>query len=121
MRSFLALHSSPKVAALGFEAAPFKLTQEYVDVLGGLASPAFDSFKDLCKKAFQALRKEAERLIMLVDMMGRQSKMPCFAAGAAGVTNSLRARLMLHLSREEAEGFVEELVAKSVGSYYTRL
>jgi phosphatidylinositol kinase/protein kinase (PI-3 family) len=58
---------------------------------------------------------------MLVDMMGKQSKLPCFASGGAGVTNSLRARMMLHLSKEEAEVFVDELVAKSVGSYYTRL
>ncbi|KAH9866625.1 hypothetical protein J1614_008317 [Plenodomus biglobosus] len=107
--------------SMGFEAAPFKLTQDYVDVLGGVTSPAFEDFKSLCKRAFQALRKDAERLIMLVDLMSKQSKMPCFAAGAASVTNSLRARLMLHLSREEAEGFVEELIAKSVGSYYTRL
>ncbi|KAF2180811.1 phosphatidylinositol 4-kinase-like protein PIK1 [Zopfia rhizophila CBS 207.26] len=113
------LSNSP--GSMGFEAAPFKLTQEYVDVLGGLESQAFREYKSLCKRAFQALRREAERLIMLVDMMGRQSKMPCFAAGAAGVTNSLRARMMLHLSKEETEGFVEELIAKSVGSYYTRL
>ncbi|KAJ4294049.1 Phosphatidylinositol 4-kinase pik1alpha (PI4-kinase)(PtdIns-4-kinase) [Kalmusia sp. IMI 367209] len=113
------LSNSP--GSMGFEAAPFKLTQEYVDVLGGLTAPAFEEFKALCKKSFQALRKEAERLIMLVDMMGKQSKMPCFAAGAAGVTNSLRARMMLHLSKEEAEVFVDELIAKSVGSYYTRL
>jgi hypothetical protein len=113
------LSNSP--GSMGFEAAPFKLTQDYVDVLGGVTSPAFEEFKTLCKKAFQALRREAERLIMLVDLMSKQSKMACFAAGAASVTNSLRARLMLHLSREEAEGFVEELIAKSVGSYYTRL
>lgn len=113
------LSNSP--GSMGFEAAPFKLTQEYVDVLGGLTSPAFEEFKTLCKRAFQALRKEAERLIMLVDLMSKQSKMDCFKAGAASVTNSLRARLMLHLSREEAEGFVDELIAKSVGSYYTRL
>ena len=113
------LSNSP--GSMGFEAAPFKLTQEYVDVLGGLQSSAFEEFKKLCKQAFQALRKEAERLIMLVDLMSKQSKMDCFKAGAASVTNSLRARLMLHLSKEEAEGFVEELVAKSVGSYYTRL
>ncbi|KAI2488542.1 phosphatidylinositol 4-kinase PIK1 [Pyrenophora tritici-repentis] len=113
------LSNSP--GSMGFEAAPFKLTQDYVDVLGGVTSPAFEEFKTLCKKAFQALRKDAERLIMLVDLMSKQSSMPCFAAGAASVTNALRARLMLHLSREEAEGFVEELVAKSVGSYYTRL
>jgi phosphatidylinositol 4-kinase len=113
------LSNSP--GSMGFEAAPFKLTQEYVDVLGGLTSPAFEDFKTLSKQAFQALRKHAERFIMLVDMMGKQSKMPCFAAGAAGVTNALRARMMLHLSKEEAEVFVDELIAKSVGSYYTRL
>ncbi|KAH8719263.1 phosphatidylinositol 4-kinase-like protein PIK1 [Phaeosphaeriaceae sp. PMI808] len=113
------LSNSP--GSMGFEAAPFKLTQEYVDVLGGLASPAFEEFKTLCKRAFQALRKDAERLIMLVELMSKQSKMDCFKAGAASVTNSLRARLMLHLSKEEAETFVEELIAKSVGSYYTRL
>ncbi|KAF2714745.1 phosphatidylinositol 4-kinase-like protein PIK1 [Pleomassaria siparia CBS 279.74] len=113
------LSNSP--GSMGFEAAPFKLTQDYVDVLGGIGSPAFEEFKSLCKRAFQALRKDAERMIMLVDLMGKQSKMPCFAAGAAGVTNSLRARMMLHLSKDEAEVFVDELVAKSVGSYYTRL
>ncbi|KAL6705116.1 Phosphatidylinositol 4-kinase pik1alpha (PI4-kinase)(PtdIns-4-kinase) [Coniothyrium glycines] len=113
------LSNSP--GSMGFEAAPFKLTQEYVDVLGGLTSTGFEEFKTLCKKAFQALRKDADRLIMLVDLMSKQSKMPCFAAGAASVTNSLRARMMLHLSKEEAETFVEELIAKSVGSYYTRL
>ncbi|KAH7359641.1 phosphatidylinositol 4-kinase-like protein PIK1 [Pyrenochaeta sp. MPI-SDFR-AT-0127] len=113
------LSNSP--GSMGFEAAPFKLTQDYVDVLGGLTAPAFEQFKTLCKKAFQALRKDADRLIMLVDLMSKQSKMPCFAAGAASVTNSLRARLMLHLSKEEAEAFVDELVAKSAGSYYTRL
>ena len=113
------LSNSP--GSMGFEAAPFKLTQDYVDVLGGLTSPAFDEFRNLCKKAFQSLRREAEKLIMLVDMMGKQSKMPCFAAGSAVVTNSLRARLMLHMSKEEAEAFVDELINKSVGSYYTRL
>ncbi len=113
------LSNSP--GSMGFEAAPFKLTQDYVDVLGGLTSPSFEQFKTLCKQAFQALRKNADRLIMLVDLMSKESKMDCFKAGAASVTNSLRARMMLHMGREEAESFVEELIAKSVGSYYTRL
>lgn len=113
------LSNSP--GSMGFEAAPFKLTQEYVDVLGGVGSPAFEEFKELCKQAFQALRKEAERIVMLVEMMGKQSKMPCFAAGVQQAVSALRARMMLHLSKEEAEGWVDELVGKSVGSYYTRL
>jgi phosphatidylinositol 4-kinase len=114
------LSNSP--GSMGFEAAPFKLTQEYVDVLGGLGSPGFEEFKSLCKQAFQALRKQAEKIVMLVDVMGKGSRMPCFAAaGVAAVVNSLRSRFVLHLSREEAEGFVDELIGKSAGSYYTRL
>jgi phosphatidylinositol 4-kinase len=45
------LSNSP--GSVGFEAAPFKLTYEYVDVLGGVGSPDFDDFKRLCKQAFQ--------------------------------------------------------------------
>ena len=113
------LSNSP--GSMGFEAAPFKLTQEYIDVLGGVGSPGYDDFKTLCKQAFQALRKHAEKIVMLVEVMGKQSKMPCFASGVGTVVNSLRARFVLHLSREEAEGYVEELIQKSAGSYYTRL
>jgi phosphatidylinositol 4-kinase len=113
------LSNSP--GSMGFEAAPFKLTQEYIDVLGGIGSPGFEDFKTLCKQAFQALRKHAEKVVMLVEVMGRGSKMPCFASGMGTVVNSLRARFVLHLSREESEAYVDELIQKSAGSYYTRL
>ncbi|KAF1808258.1 hypothetical protein P152DRAFT_405822 [Eremomyces bilateralis CBS 781.70] len=106
---------------MGFETAAFKLTQEYVDVLGGVGSPAFEDFKALCREAFLALRKEADRIIMLVEMMGRQSKMPCYAVGVAQVVGTLKARFALHLSRDEVAGFVDDLVAKSNGNYFTRL
>ncbi|KAK7988143.1 hypothetical protein PG989_008458 [Apiospora arundinis] len=114
------LSNSP--GSVGFEAAPFKLTHEYVEVLGGVGSEDFDDFKKLCKQAFQALRRSADKIIDLVAMMGRDSKMPCFAVGIAHVTNTLRQRFQLHLSAEEAENFVEtDLIGKSLGSYYTRL
>ncbi|KAF9767985.1 hypothetical protein IL306_014766 [Fusarium sp. DS 682] len=130
------LSNSP--GSVGFEAAPFKLTHEYVDVLGGPLSPDFEDYKRLCKQAFQgelyqkqhkglelifceALRRSADNIIDLVSMMGHDSKMPCFAVGIAQVTNTLRQRFQLHLSAEEAEHFVDDLVAKSFGSYYTRL
>ncbi|KAH8686798.1 kinase-like domain-containing protein [Ilyonectria robusta] len=114
------LSNSP--GSVGFEAAPFKLTHEYVDVLGGLGSPDYEDYKRLCKHAFQALRRSADNIIDLVAMMGHDSKMPCFAVGVAQVTNTLRQRFQLHLSADEAEQFVEtDLIAKSFGSYYTRL
>jgi phosphatidylinositol 4-kinase len=48
------LSNSP--GSVGFEAAPFKLTQDYVDVLGGIGSAGFDDYKKLCKQAFQGTR-----------------------------------------------------------------
>ncbi|RYO74731.1 hypothetical protein DL766_004518 [Monosporascus sp. MC13-8B] len=114
------LSNSP--GSVGFEAAPFKLTYEYVDVLGGVGSPDFEDYKRLCKQAFQALRRSADNIIDLVRMMGQESNMPCFSAGVAQATNALRQRFQLHLSADEAENFVEtDLIAKSLGSYYTRL
>lgn len=135
------LSNSP--GSVGFEAAPFKLTHEYVDVLGGLGSSDYEDYKKLCKQAFQgennthsdrfesyvltiylavALRRSADNIIDLVAMMGLESKMPCFSVGVAYATNTLRQRFQLHLSADEAENFVEtDLVAKSFGSYYTRL
>ncbi|EMR64801.1 putative phosphatidylinositol 3 protein [Eutypa lata UCREL1] len=114
------LSNSP--GSVGFEAAPFKLTYEYVDVLGGVGSPDYDDYKKLCKQAFQALRRSADNIVDLVSMMGRESSMPCFSSGVAQATNALRQRFQLHLSADEAENFVEtDLITKSLGSYYTRL
>ncbi|KAH8166455.1 hypothetical protein CIB48_g1751 [Xylaria polymorpha] len=93
------LSNSP--GSVGFEAAPFKLTQEYVDVLGGVGSTDFEDYKTLCKQAFQ------DNIIDLVSMMGRDSKMPCYSAGIVQTTAALRQRFQLHLSADEAENFVE--------------
>ena len=114
------LSNSP--GSVGFEAAPFKLTQDYVDVLGGIGSSEYEDYKSLCKQAFQALRRSADHVIDLVSMMGIESKMPCFAYGVQQATNSLRQRFQLQMSADEAEQFVEtDLIGKSIGSYYTRL
>ena len=106
---------------MGFEAAPFKLTFEYVELLGGIESETFAHFKNLLKDAFQALRREAERIVTLVELMGRESKMACYGGGIVNVVAALRGRFVLEKSKEEAREWVEDLVAKSVGSYYTRL
>lgn len=113
------LSNSP--GSVGFEAAPFKLTMEYVDVLGGLQSPCFKLFSDLCKEAFIALRRNCEGLINLVDMMQKDSSLPCFKNGPQ-TSVSLKQRLQLDLSDEEANTYVETaLIGKSLGSMYTRL
>jgi hypothetical protein len=54
---------------VGFEAAPFKLTQEYIDILGGIESAKFDEYKQLMRQGFKDVRKHAERIIMIVELM----------------------------------------------------
>lgn len=48
---------------IGFEAAPFKLTFDYVEVLGGVDSDAFREFKRQFHEGFQSARKHCDRII----------------------------------------------------------
>ena len=55
------LGNSP--GGVGVEAAPFKFTAEYLDVLHGVDGPAFKEFRKLFHDGFEAARKHSERLI----------------------------------------------------------
>lgn len=113
------LSNSP--GSVGFEAAPFKLTMEYVDLLGGLESDYFAYFKDICKRCFLALRDQSQQIINMVEIMQKDSTLPCFNNGE-NTSILMKQRLQLHLSDEEACDFVETgLIGKSLGSMYTRL
>ena len=48
---------------IGFEAAPFKLTFDYVEIMGGVDSPAFRDFKRLFHEGFEAARKHCDRIV----------------------------------------------------------
>ncbi len=37
--------------------------QEYVDIMGGLASPGFAQFKKLFKEGFEAARKHSDSIL----------------------------------------------------------
>lgn len=105
---------------VGFEAAPFKMPQDYIDILGGLESAPFDQFKQLMRQGFRDVRKHAERIIMLVELMAKDSKLPCFALGDLTAAN-LRDRFQLALSQSQCDEFVDRLILSSAGSAFTRL
>ncbi|RKP29083.1 kinase-like protein [Metschnikowia bicuspidata] len=113
------LSNSP--GSVGFEAAPFKLTTEYVEVLGGIDSKFYKLFVSLCEECFLSLRKHCEQLANLVDLMQKDSSLPCFKSGNQ-TSVLLKQRLQLEMSDEECRNFVEvNLIGKSLGSMYTRL
>lgn len=107
--------------SVGFEAAPFKLTLEYIEILGGLEGAAFARFKQLLKEAFLVVRKNASHIIEMVELMQKDSGLPCFKAGEQTAAQ-LKLRFQLGLSDDEVGDFVENvLVGKSIGSLYTRM
>ncbi|KAG5439990.1 hypothetical protein PCK2_000682 [Pneumocystis canis] len=101
---------------VGFENAPFKLTMDYVNILGD----RFNEWKDLMKQAFKALRKKAEDLILLVRVMQNESKLPCFSSGAL-TSVQFQQRFQLQLSEMEVDEFMEMLITKAYSSVWTRL
>lgn len=112
------LSNSP--GSLGFEMAPFKLSQDYVDILGGIQGPKFLEYRALLKRLFRDIRQHAERIVTLVELMQTGSKLPCFDNGVATV-QQLRERFQLGLSLPQLDEHVDRLVLSSAGSAFTRL
>lgn len=113
------LSNSP--GSVGFEAAPFKLTYEYVELLGGIQGETYKKFVRLIQEAFKALRKYADQIVSMCEIMQKDNTQPCFNAGE-NTSVQLKQRFHLELSDTECDEFVENyLVGKSLGSIYTRL
>ncbi|KAI9337451.1 kinase-like domain-containing protein [Pilaira anomala] len=112
------LSNSP--GSVGFEMAPFKLPQEYIDILGGVHGEKFAEYKALMKAAFLAVRKHSENILLLTEMMSKDSKLPCFQNGDLTVPQ-LRDRFQLGLTEPQAEEFVDKLIMSSCCNVFTRL
>lgn len=112
------LSNSP--GSVGFEMAPFKLPQEYIDILGGIHGEKFAEYKALMKAAFLAIRKHSENILLLTEMMSISSKLPCFQNGELTVAQ-LRDRFQLHLTEPQAEEFVDKLIMNSCCNVFTKL
>jgi phosphatidylinositol 4-kinase len=112
------LSNSP--GSVGFEMAPFKLPQEYIDILGGIHGEKFAEYKALMKAAFLAVRKHSENILLLTEMMCKDSKLPCFQNGDLTVAQ-LRDRFQLQLTEPQAEELVDKLIMSSCCNVFTRL
>lgn len=54
---------------LGFETSPFKLTPEFVEVIGGKNSIMYKEFKTLILQGLIASRKHMDKIVNLVEIM----------------------------------------------------
>ncbi|TDH67963.1 hypothetical protein CCR75_005417 [Bremia lactucae] len=104
-----------------FERAPFKLTDEFVELMGGPRSSTFRYFRSLCIRAYLALRRNMDQIVLLVEMMlVGNADLPCFAGGKKAVTEGLRARLKPGARTSACQVFVNQLIDQSINNWRTR-
>merc|ERR1712029_1313049 len=109
---------SPK--NLGFENSPFKLTPEFVEVMGGQGSDMFEYFKILILQGLVAARKHSDKITTLVDVMRAGSQLPCFTSSSATV-QSMKQRFHLNLTEDQLHSLVDTMVEQSIHSLTTKL
>ncbi|PRP78969.1 hypothetical protein PROFUN_13281 [Planoprotostelium fungivorum] len=106
---------------ISFEKAPFKLTNEFVEVMGGYQSPCYKEYCRLCAKGFLSARKHYKKIMMLIEMSieGKGKKvLPCLQGGQR-VLDELSERFHLDWSDEECEAFFNEMIEEARGSWRT--
>ena len=108
---------------LKFENAPFKLSDDMVDCLGGVDGKYFEEFRKLLKKGFAAVNKHRHKIIILVEMMwcGHGKKLDCFEKGQEAI-DELKKRLNPKegIHKKDLFKLVDELIGQSVDNWRTK-
>ncbi|CAD8067851.1 unnamed protein product [Paramecium sonneborni] len=93
---------------------PFKMTEEYVDILGGYDSNLFKRFRKMFFEGFKAIRKHKEKILLLVKMM-ENSNLNCFKEKT--LTDLERRFLQDNLSETQLYVQCQKLIDLSRGNW----
>jgi len=105
----------------GFESAPFKLSRDFVDLMGGPSSRSFAKFRSLCLKSFLELRKHYDRITLLVEMLTEGNEdLACFCGSPDKAVQELKARFKLDSSDRACHEYVNGLIDESLENWRTR-
>ncbi|XP_023186073.1 phosphatidylinositol 4-kinase beta-like isoform X2 [Xiphophorus maculatus] len=111
------LSSSPR--NLGFETSAFKLTAEFVEVMGGPDGDMFNYYRMLMLQGLIAARKHMDRVLQIVEIMQQGSQLPCFHGSST--MRGLKERFHMSLTEEQLQLLVDQLVDGSMRSLTTKL
>lgn len=100
---------------------PFKITEEMLEVMGGVHSPFFSEFVTLFCCGFLALRSHMDTFLTLVEITCNSSSFKCFEGREpAEMVEKLRARFCPDLTKEAAVAYSLDLIKQSTQSYGTK-
>ena len=105
---------------MNFENAPFKMTRDYINIMGGIDSSIFFYFKSLFLRGLFEARKRVEEIANLIEAMGLGVAMPCFSGkNLKEIINAFKERCFVKFSEVEIVPLVNNLIDKSVYSWRT--
>ena len=106
------------------ERAPFKLTKEYVEVMGGRRSECYKEFERLFVAGLEECRRNSQIALGMVEIMMYKSNYPCFTGWRYGKGVALRRfekRLMLRVPEKRVKRKALRLIRRSRGHFGTYL
>lgn len=109
---------------INFESAPFKLTQDYIDIMGGPNSQMFEYFKSLLNKAFYEVRKHLDDIISMIEIMFKESLFPWFKGGPT-IFDEIRKRCSTKYNvgdnlHNEFQELVDRIIGQSLDNWRTK-
>ncbi len=108
---------------LKFENAPFKLSKDMVDCLGGTEGKYFSDFRKLLHKGFKAVNKHRLKISILVEMMwcGHGKQLDCFEKGQEAIDNlKMRLNPKENMTNVDIKKLVDNLISQSVDNWRTK-
>ena len=105
---------------INFENAPFKLTKEYVEIMGGIDSLYYQMYKDLMVKGMIICKKYVDDIINIAEIMSKGSKMPCFfKKNIDEIFKSFREIFYADKKDEEFIKIVDDMIYASYDNFRT--
>ena len=105
---------------MNFENAPFKMTRDYVNLMGGIESSIFLYFKSLFLRGLFAARRKVDVIANLIEAMGLGVPMPCFnGRNLKEIINLFKDRCFVKFSEFEIVSLADNLIERSVNSWRT--
>lgn len=103
------------------QSVPFKITEEMIELMGGLRSPLFTEFVTLFCCGFLALQAHMATFLTIVEVTCQGSAFKCFEGrDPAEVVSKLRERFCPDLDQEATVAHALDLIKYATTSYGTK-
>ena len=105
---------------INFENAPFKLTKEYVEIMGGVDSFYYQMYKDLMVQGMIISKKYVDDIVNIAEIMSKGSKMPCFYnKNTDDILKQFRERFYANKKDEDFIKIVDDMINYSYDNFRT--